>query len=138
MTRTEKHIVRHIAGPKRSVSVVRYQSFALVEPTGKSLDDGFAFDNLADFRTEQFTLNGNTMRETAMSLNRKSRFISTLARLVELGPRLQNAPNANLVPEESLACAVVEQLLHPLHESGFLTMRRDRASGMESRPSLGL
>ena len=70
-----------------------------------------------------------------MTLNR-SRFISTLARLVELGPRLQNAPNANLVPEESLACAVVEELLDPLRESGFLTTRRYCASGMESRPSL--
>ncbi len=70
-----------------------------------------------------------------MALNRE-RFVSTLARLVELGPRLQNAPNAGLVPEESLACAVVEDLLSPLRSSGFATVQRFCASGMESRPSL--
>ena len=35
-----------------------------------------------------------------------------------------------------MACCVVEESLRPLQESGFLTMRRYCAPGMESRPSL--
>jgi acetylornithine deacetylase/succinyl-diaminopimelate desuccinylase-like protein len=69
------------------------------------------------------------------ALNR-DRFITTLSQLVAHGPRLQNAPSANLVPEESLACGVVEAMLRPLVESGFATLQRYCAKGQESRPSL--
>lgn len=66
----------------------------------------------------------------------RERFINTLARLVGYGARLQNAPNAGLVPEEVLACAVVEEVLLPLQRDGFLTLKRYNAPGQESRPSL--
>jgi acetylornithine deacetylase/succinyl-diaminopimelate desuccinylase-like protein len=66
----------------------------------------------------------------------RNRFLSILTRLVELGQHLQNAPNANLVPEEVLACNVVKELLGPLASAGFLTIQSYCARGMESRPSL--
>jgi len=65
-----------------------------------------------------------------------NRFLSILARLVELGPELQNAPNANLVPKEVLASNVVMEYLRPLASAGFLSMQTYCAKGMESRPSL--
>jgi acetylornithine deacetylase/succinyl-diaminopimelate desuccinylase-like protein len=70
-----------------------------------------------------------------LELNR-NRFVSTLARLVACGARLQNAPNAGLIPVESLACDIVEDLLLPLQADGFLTLRRYNAIGQETRPSL--
>lgn len=69
------------------------------------------------------------------ALNRE-RFVTTLAQLIALGPRLQNAPKAKLIPEEALACGVVESRLRPLAESGFATVQRYSAKGLESRPSL--
>ena len=70
-----------------------------------------------------------------IALNR-DRFVNTLAQLVAYGARLQNAPNAGLIPEESLVCSIVEHLLFPLRDDGFLSMRRYNAIGQESRPSL--
>lgn len=70
-----------------------------------------------------------------ITLNQE-RFISTLSRLIACGARLQNAPNAGLIPQEILACEIVEHLLSPLREDGFLSMRRYNAAGQESRPSL--
>lgn len=69
------------------------------------------------------------------ALNR-TRFVNTLAQLVALGPRLQNAPSAHLIPEEVLACDVVESLLAPLQTAGFATLTRYSAPGQESRPCL--
>jgi acetylornithine deacetylase len=68
-------------------------------------------------------------------LNRE-RFVHTLAQLVAHGSHLQNAPSAQLVPQEALACDVVENLLAPLQVEGFLSMRRYSAKGQQSRPSL--
>ena len=70
-----------------------------------------------------------------LSLNR-NRFIETLSQLVAQGSRLQNAPSSRLIPEESLACDIVERRLRPLETEGFLTMQRCSAPGQESRPSL--
>jgi acetylornithine deacetylase len=70
-----------------------------------------------------------------IALNR-DRFVNTLAQLVASGARLQNAPSAGLIPEESLACDIVEHQLFPLRDDGFLSMRRYNAIGQESRPSL--
>ena len=70
-----------------------------------------------------------------IALNR-DRFVNTLAQLVAYGARLQNAPNAGLIPEESLVCSIVEHLLFPLRDDGFLSMQRYNAIGQESRPSL--
>ncbi len=72
---------------------------------------------------------------TSAQLN-SERFLNTLARLVKLGPSLQNAPNAGLVPEEALACSVVESVLRPLEAAGFAKLQRYSAKGQESRPSL--
>src|SRR5664280_132658 len=69
------------------------------------------------------------------ALNR-TRFVNTLAQLVALGPRLQNAPSAHLIPKEVLACDVVESLLTPLQTAGFATLTRYSAPGQESRPCL--
>jgi acetylornithine deacetylase/succinyl-diaminopimelate desuccinylase-like protein len=70
-----------------------------------------------------------------ITLNR-DRFIATLSQLSGCGARLQNAPNAGLIPQEELACDIVERLLSPLQDEGFLSMRRYNAAGQESRPSL--
>lgn len=66
----------------------------------------------------------------------RSRFLSILDKLVGFGQELQNAPNSNLVPKEVLACDVVTDALAPLVSTGFLSMQRYFARGMESRPSL--
>ena len=68
-------------------------------------------------------------------LNRE-RFVHTLSQLVAHGSCLQNAPSAHLIPQEALACSVVEDLLAPLQAEGFLSMRRYSAMGQESRPNL--
>ena len=68
----------------------------------------------------------------------RDRFLSILAKLVGFGSELQNAPASNLVPKEALACDVVTDALTPLVSSGFLSLQRHFASGMESRPSLSI
>ena len=66
------------------------------------------------------------------------RFLDLLARLVALGPKLQNAPGAGLVPEEALAADLVEAVLAPHLASGFIEIERLAAPGFERRPSLVL
>ncbi len=64
------------------------------------------------------------------------RFLATLRELVALGPKLQNAPAAGLVPEERLAAEVVRRALAPAIASGFLRIESLAAPGHEARPSL--
>lgn len=64
------------------------------------------------------------------------RFLDLLRRLVALGPKLQNAPDAGLVPEEGLAAQVVQDALAPHVKRGFLRIEALAAPGHEARPSL--
>jgi acetylornithine deacetylase/succinyl-diaminopimelate desuccinylase-like protein len=73
----------------------------------------------------------------ALSLN-ESRFVDVLRELVAHGPRLQNAPDAGLVPEERLAADVVRRVLAPAVASGFVEVEALAAPGHEKRPSLVL
>ena len=73
----------------------------------------------------------------APSLN-ESRFLETLGRLVAHTPKLQNAPDAGLIPEERLAADVVLDVLRPHIDSGFIKVESLAAPGHEKRPSLVL
>jgi acetylornithine deacetylase len=66
------------------------------------------------------------------------RFVALLRELVALGPRLQNAPDAGLVPEERLAAEVVQRALAPAIAKGFVEVEALAAPGHERRPSLVL
>jgi acetylornithine deacetylase len=66
----------------------------------------------------------------------EGRFLSTLRRLVALGPHLQNAPAIGLVPAEALAADIVEEVLRPGVESGFVEIDRIVGPHEEARPSL--
>lgn len=66
----------------------------------------------------------------------EDRFVGLLRRLVALGERMQNAPDAGMVPEERLGADEVEALLRPHVDSGFLQLERLAAEGFENRPSL--
>ena len=68
----------------------------------------------------------------------EARFVDLLRKLVALGPRLQNAPDAGLVPEERLAADVVREALAPAVASGFVQIEALAAPGHEARPSLVL
>jgi acetylornithine deacetylase/succinyl-diaminopimelate desuccinylase-like protein len=65
-----------------------------------------------------------------------ARFIGLLRELVGVGKRLQNAPDAGLLPEERLAADIVLRALAPAIASGFLTVESLAAPGHEARPSL--
>jgi acetylornithine deacetylase len=71
------------------------------------------------------------------SLN-ETRFVDLLRELVSLGPRLQNAPDAGLVPEERLAADVVRRALAPAIAKRFVEVEALAAPGHEKRPSLVL
>ncbi len=73
----------------------------------------------------------------ALVLDEK-RFLSLLRELIALTPKLQNAPDAGLIPEERLAADVVLRALAPHVASGFVTVEAMAAKGHESRPSLVL
>jgi acetylornithine deacetylase len=66
----------------------------------------------------------------------ESRFLDVLRRLIALTPKLQNAPDAGLIPEEGLAAAVVLEALAPHVKSGTVEVQQLAAKGHESRPSL--
>ncbi len=66
----------------------------------------------------------------------EQRFLSTLQRLVALGPRLQNAPAHGLIPAESLAADVVEEVLRPHVQAGFIELDRIAGPNHEDRPNL--
>jgi acetylornithine deacetylase len=66
------------------------------------------------------------------------RFLDLLRRLIGFGPRLQNSPDAGLVPEERLAADEVIETLRPHIERGFIEVERLAAPGHEARPSLVL
>lgn len=66
------------------------------------------------------------------------RFLATLTRLIEVAPALQNAHSAGLVPREALAADIVEEVLRPAVEAGFLRVTRIAAPGYEGRPNLVL
>ncbi len=68
----------------------------------------------------------------------EARFVDLLRELVALGPRLQNAPDAGLVPEERLAAEVVQRALAPAIAKGFVEVEALAAPGHEKRPSLVL
>jgi acetylornithine deacetylase/succinyl-diaminopimelate desuccinylase-like protein len=68
----------------------------------------------------------------------ETRFVDLLRELVALGPRLQNAPDAGLVPEERLAADVVQRALAPAIAKGFVEVEALAAPGHEQRPSLVL
>jgi acetylornithine deacetylase/succinyl-diaminopimelate desuccinylase-like protein len=68
----------------------------------------------------------------------ESQFRSVLRDLIALGPRLQNAPDAGLVPEERLAADVVRRALAPAIDAGFVTVEALAAPGHEGRTSLVL
>ena len=71
----------------------------------------------------------------SLALNEK-RFLDLLRRLVGHARKLQNAPDAGLVPEERLAADEVISLLRPHAESGFLRIESLAGPGQEKRPSL--
>ncbi len=64
------------------------------------------------------------------------RFLQTLSRLISLGPRLQNAPAAGLVPQEHLAAEVVLERLQPALLAGAVQVNTVAAPGQQDRPSL--
>jgi len=66
----------------------------------------------------------------------ETRFVDLLRALVAVGPKLQNAPAAGLVPEERLAADIVRHALQPAVERGFLEVESLAAAGHEARPSL--
>jgi acetylornithine deacetylase len=66
------------------------------------------------------------------------RFVELLGDLVALGPRLQNSPDANLVPEERLAAERVLARLAPHLESRFMKAELLAEKGHEKRPNLVL
>ncbi len=68
----------------------------------------------------------------------EARFLELLRELVALGPKLQNAPDAGLVPEERLAADVVRRALALAVEKGFVEIEALAAAGHEKRPSLVL
>lgn len=72
-----------------------------------------------------------------LALN-EPRFLELLRRLIALTPRLQNSPDAGLVPEERLAAEVVLETLAPHIERGFIQAELLAAPGHEARPSLVL
>ena len=72
-----------------------------------------------------------------LALN-EERFLDLLRRLIALTPRLQNSPDAGLVPEERLAAEVVLEALRPHIERGFIEAEALAAPGHEARPSLVL
>jgi acetylornithine deacetylase/succinyl-diaminopimelate desuccinylase-like protein len=72
---------------------------------------------------------------TELVLN-EARFLDLLSRLVALGPRLSNAPDAGQIPEERLAADLVLEVLRPHVESGFMSVELLAAPGFESRPNL--
>lgn len=70
-----------------------------------------------------------------LALNR-DRFLDLLGRMIRLGPKLQNSPDAGLIPEEALVAEIVEEALAPHVASGFLRVERLAGPGYERRPSL--
>lgn len=64
------------------------------------------------------------------------RFLDLLGQMIELGPKLQNSPDAGLIPEEALVADLVEAALAPHIASGFLTFERLSGPGYERRPSV--
>jgi acetylornithine deacetylase len=71
------------------------------------------------------------------SLN-DARFLGLLKDLIGVAKRLQNAPDAGLVPEERLAADIVLRALEPAIARGFVEAKSMAAPGHESRPSLVL
>jgi acetylornithine deacetylase len=66
------------------------------------------------------------------------RFLEILTKLIALGPRLTNSPDAGQIPEERLAANIVLDVLRPHIESGFIDAELLAAPGFEARPNLVL
>ena len=68
----------------------------------------------------------------------EKRFLDLLGRVIAFTPKLQNSPDAGLVPEERLPAEVVLETLRPYIASGFIEAQSLAAPGHEARPSLVL
>ena len=68
----------------------------------------------------------------------EKRFLDLLGRVIAFTPKLQNSPDAGLVPEERLPAEVVLETLRPYIDSGFIEAQSLAAPGHEARPSLVL
>ncbi|MEZ4226610.1 MAG: M20/M25/M40 family metallo-hydrolase [Polyangiaceae bacterium] len=66
------------------------------------------------------------------------RFLGLLTQFIGMTPKLQNSPDAGLIPEERLPAELVLKTLEPHIRSGFIEVESLAAPGHETRPSLVL